>query len=66
MSTSLSGTGRARRFVLALLVGSGLVLSSQAIYVQSDAASSVQWVDGGDDDNCLNDDSGRSCDRAAR
>ena len=60
MSTTLLLNGRARRFVLALLVGSGLILSSQAIYVQSEAASSVQWVDGKDDQNCLNDDSGRA------
>lgn len=60
MATTLISNGRARRFVLALLVGSGLVLSSQAVYVQSEAASSVQWVDGKDDQNCLNDDSGRA------
>lgn len=59
MSRSLSFTGRARRFVLAMLVGSGLILSSQAIYVGASAAS-VQWVDGGDASPCLNDDSGRA------
>lgn len=59
MSNTISRATRARRFILALLVGSGLVLSSQAIYVGASAAS-VQWVDGGDDSPCLNDDTGKA------
>lgn len=64
MSTSRTASNgsrlrRARRFALAMLVGSGLMLSSQAISVQSSAAT-VQWVDGGDDSPCLNDDTGKA------
>jgi hypothetical protein len=43
--------------VAALAIGSGLVLSGQAIYIQASAAS-VDWVDGGDDSPCLQDDKG--------
>ncbi len=61
MSHPTSPFLRARRFLVALFVGSGIVLSGQAIYVQASAAD-IEWVDGGDDSPCLNDDKGRALD----
>lgn len=52
-------TARAGRMLAAFVLGTGMVLSVQAIHVSASAAG-VTWVDGGDDSPCLNDDTGRA------
>lgn len=61
MTTRLIPTTRAVRFLIALLLGTAIVIGGQAFQVEARAAS-VQWVDGGDDSPCLNDDNGRALD----
>lgn len=61
MNTIRPRTARAGRLLAALVLGSGMVLSAQAVQVSASAAD-ITWVDGGDDSPCLNDDKGRALD----
>lgn len=61
MNTTRPRTARAGRLLASFVVGSGMILSAQAIHVSAGAAG-ITWVDGGDDSPCLNDDTGRALD----
>lgn len=61
MNTTRPRAARAGRLLAAFVLGSGMILSAQAIHVSASAAG-ITWVDGGDDSPCLNDDSGRALD----
>lgn len=61
MSTLPLNTPRVVRLMIAFALATSVLLSTQALLVPA-RASGIEWVDGGDDSPCLNDDVGRALD----
>ncbi|SKB03882.1 fibronectin type III domain-containing protein [Aeromicrobium choanae] len=61
MTTTQRRLPRPLHLLLAFLLGTTILLSGQGLFVPASAAS-ITWVDGGDDQPCLNDDNGRALD----